>query len=121
MQRIIGLFSFRGTLSRGEYWAGLLLGWLLFDSLHRALAMWLPAGWLPAGQVLLAALAVWAALSLSVRRLHDRALSAMCLLAILIPVIGGLWLLMQLIFLGAGRHRRLASRSALAWRPPVPL
>ncbi len=121
MQPIIGLFSFRGRVSRGQYWAAMLLGWLAAQSLFGALTMWLPADWLPVGKIVLGTLLAWAWLSLSVRRLHDRALSAMCLLVALIPVIGGIWLLMQLMFLGAGHHLRLASRSALAWRPPVPL
>lgn len=58
------------------------------------------------GAALVAALYLWCAGSLAVRRLHDSSRSGYALLAVAIPAIGPLWLLLTLLRAGAdGRNR----------------
>jgi uncharacterized membrane protein YhaH (DUF805 family) len=58
------------------------------------------------GSALLALLFIWCACAVSVKRLHDAGRSAWSLLAVLVPVVGPIWLIMQLFRRGAeGRNR----------------
>ena len=86
--KLIHLYtSFKGRLPRSTFWGALIAIVLLFAMLFVFLesafgrsSTWIlyPPFW-------------WAAATLSVKRLHDRAQSAWRLLLLLIPVVGPLW------------------------------
>jgi len=86
------LFSFRGRAPRAAFWsAALLLGLaftLLLVALEQALGRRSSLALYPPFLV--------AALALAVRRMHDRGRSAAWLLAALVPILGPLWLLIEL-------------------------
>lgn len=116
MQLLIALLSFRGTLSRGEYWAWTVMVWLLFCILRTSFGMWLEPSIGHAATLAIDALALWTLIALSIRRLHDRARSGVWLLMILVPVIGAVWLFVQLALAGSGRYSHFAMRSKPAFR-----
>lgn len=81
-------FSFSGRIGRGSYlWASaalLLVFFILFvflDTMVHHDATWL-----------LYPPYFWSAFALAFKRLHDRGSSAWCLLLVVIPVFGPLWL-----------------------------
>ncbi|MCU0928710.1 MAG: DUF805 domain-containing protein [Burkholderiaceae bacterium] len=87
-------FSFRGRIARGTWWlygvaAMLGLGVLLTALLRIAGVD--PDTSAGAASLLL----LWPSLAISVKRWHDRDKSAWWVLVGLIPVIGGLWLLIE--------------------------
>jgi len=86
------MLSLEGRLTRGGFWAlALLLGGsfvVLFVFLESALGR--GATWL------LYPPFFWSAAALLVKRLHDRARSAWWLLVAVIPVLGPLWLFIDL-------------------------
>jgi FAD/FMN-containing dehydrogenase/uncharacterized membrane protein YhaH (DUF805 family)/SAM-dependent methyltransferase len=85
-------FAFRGRATRGAFWRGALLSVLAFVVLLTALEAWFgrKASWPLYPPFLLAAVA------LATRRMHDRGRSAAWLLAAAVPVLGPLWLLVEL-------------------------
>ncbi len=86
------LVTFRGRLSRGSYWlvmgvtliAGLVAQVFLESTLGRraTLPLYPPL--------------YWALLALSIKRLHDCARAAGWLLIVFVPVLGPLWLFLEL-------------------------
>lgn len=116
MHLLIGLFSFDGRLSRGEYWALTSLVWLVCTSLHMALTTWGGEGLPPVVELAPALLLTWGLINLSARRLHDRSLSASCLLIALIPVFGICWLFAQLALYGRRPVSRLALNPRWSWQ-----
>lgn len=101
-QLLIALASPHGRLPRASWMlrlAALSLCALAFGMLALAAAG-------NDGAALVALLYLWCAGTLAARRLHDTSRSGYALLAILIPVIGALWLLLALLRAGAeGRNR----------------
>jgi uncharacterized membrane protein YhaH (DUF805 family) len=105
------LFGVRGRLTRASFWLVALgivvVELLLFAALggeaamsgdpQAALAAMRPA----AGAVLLVfgLLATWVSLSVAIKRFHDRDKSGWWLLILLVPVVGGLWYLIECGFL----------------------
>lgn len=95
------LFSFKGRLCRSELWIKGILTLLpiniLINILLYSVAM--------AEDVRLAFAAVyfgiilWPSLAFIIKRLHDRNRSAWFLFIYLIPIIGSLWLLIEIYFL----------------------
>jgi uncharacterized membrane protein YhaH (DUF805 family) len=91
--RVLRLFcSPHGRISRSTYWlasivlaAGFGTGFVLLESMAGRTAT-----------LILYPFLTWAALMLSVKRCHDRALSSAWLLLALIPVLGPLWWLIAL-------------------------
>jgi uncharacterized membrane protein YhaH (DUF805 family) len=86
------LFTVRGRLARGAFFARVLIILIAFSALSEMLAPLIgdKAVWL------LNPLALWALLAASARRMHDRGFSGAWLLVGLVPVAGGVWLLSQL-------------------------
>jgi uncharacterized membrane protein YhaH (DUF805 family) len=88
-------FSFQGRLSRKPYWiqagipltvANLLIFYIRFGLHANAFG------------ALLSLLLLWPALAIAAKRFHDRDKSAWWLLILLIPVIGALWIIIELPF-----------------------
>jgi uncharacterized membrane protein YhaH (DUF805 family) len=107
------LFGFRGRLSRAGFWET-VASILLVDVLIVLGGLYAADSGAPAGQALLQAapwalilLTVWGSLATSVKRLHDRGRTGWLILIALIPVIGWLWLLVDLFLLEGdeGRNR----------------
>ena len=86
------LFSFRGRLSLGGFWAGAIGAAIVIVAAFTVTA---EVGG-RAAQYLVHPFALWWIAALSVKRLHDRDLSAWRLLVALIPIIGPLWLAVTL-------------------------
>ena len=105
------LFGVRGRLPRASFWLVALgvvvVELLLFAALGGEAAMSgdpqeaLAAMGPVAGAVLLVfgLLATWVALSVAIKRFHDRDKSGWWLLILLVPVVGGLWYLIECGFL----------------------
>jgi len=101
--------SFEGRISRKEWWIGFILLYVLqFIAYFVATALGIitvDAGtgeMSPSGAVALLVIIViflWPALALHAKRWHDRGKSGWWTLIALVPVIGGLWLLIELGFL----------------------
>jgi uncharacterized membrane protein YhaH (DUF805 family) len=112
---MLSLFSFRGRADRTEWWvtymvSGLIaqfaaiLGMIAYDtdhSLYTLLAVFL---WL------IALLAIEVTLAVSVKRMRDRGYSPWLVLFGFIPVIGWIWLHIELGFLPAHDHKKTGPR-----------
>jgi uncharacterized membrane protein YhaH (DUF805 family) len=85
-------FSFGGRLTRAGYWSALLLLVAVFVVLFVFFESTLGRG----ATWILYPPALWSALALAVKRLHDRAKSPWRLLLVVIPVLGPLWLFVSL-------------------------
>jgi uncharacterized membrane protein YhaH (DUF805 family) len=105
------LFGFRGRITRAKFWlvalAIFVVELILFAALGGNAAMWanpqaaLAAIGPVAGIVFLifAVVVTWISLAVAVKRYHDRDKSGWWLLIIFVPVIGGLWYLIECGFL----------------------
>jgi len=91
------LFSFQGRISRAPWW-----GWkVVFTILN--IALWALAGathsyFALAFVIPLIGLVIWACTALDVKRFHDRGKSGWWMLVGGIPILGSLWLLIDLGF-----------------------
>ena len=94
-----------GRIGRMKWWLGYFASSIVTVwSLTIALAMLGSGGALPLagiGLVLVAALAFWSHIALSVKRLHDTDRSGWTMLLVLLPFIGG-WILLCMLGFGAG-------------------
>ncbi|WP_448949863.1 DUF805 domain-containing protein [Labrys neptuniae] len=101
------LFSFQGRLRRSAYWTYHVLQWIalcviigIFYGVALAVT---PQSPLIYGLAVIAIALyvgfVWSGLSIGVRRCHDRNRSGWFLLASLIPLVGAIWVLIELGFL----------------------
>ena len=88
------LFSFKGRLARGVFAlsAGLtLVAFLVLNAGIESLAG-------PKATLVLHPFTLWILVTLCVKRLHDRNKSAWWMLLLLLPVLGPLWLGIELLF-----------------------
>lgn len=106
-------FSLSGRINRKTYWLTGIVGVFLVEILYELAvngALMAASALLPIGEevFLIATLAtlvpfmvfmMWTGIALSFKRLHDRNRSAWFMLIGLIPVIGAIWLLVELTFL----------------------
>jgi uncharacterized membrane protein YhaH (DUF805 family) len=92
MKGAFSIFSFRGRISRGNFWWKLILVLAVFMIASSLLVPNFGA----TSTWLLNPLALWAMCALTVRRLHDRNFSGRWLLIMLLPIGGAVWLLWQL-------------------------
>jgi len=107
------LFSFQGRLNRAKWWlinigAG-VVEMIVFAVLFGGTAMMMTAdpdqamaamsGTNAVIVVIVSVIAFWISLSVAVRRFHDRNKSGWWVLIVLVPVIGGLWYLIECGFL----------------------
>jgi uncharacterized membrane protein YhaH (DUF805 family) len=89
------LLSFRGRLPRSSFAAWLCLTAVILALLSSALATLLPGR----GLLVVYLPFYWAFLALAVKRLHDRGKSGKWLLLALVPLLGAVWLAIELFFL----------------------
>jgi uncharacterized membrane protein YhaH (DUF805 family) len=104
-------FSFDGRIGRQQWWIGVIIAWVAVALVSGALSMiagvpvfrgGMGFGPAPASRLLMLAALVaygWAILALAAKRWHDRDKSAWWILINLVPVIGGLWALIENGFL----------------------
>jgi uncharacterized membrane protein YhaH (DUF805 family) len=100
------LLSFDGRITRTSYWLRFNLPFfvisLVIDVVNGAVtsSVAVPA--------IFALLSLWPSVAVNVKRCHDRGRSGLFLLVGLIPIIGAIWLLIELGFLrgtvGSNRH-----------------
>ena len=94
-------FSFNGRINRATYWTRafpVLLAWGVFvNAVHVSELQML--GMQGLVSVTLSLLGLWPSLAVTVKRLHDRGRSGWFLLIFLIPVLGPIWLLIEIWFL----------------------
>ena len=93
------LFSFRGRIPRRQYWAahgiqivvGLVYGFIvgLVTSAAESPGVVLPM------LIPLYILSIWVGLAVSAKRCHDRNRSAWFILIVLIPLVGPIWLFVE--------------------------
>jgi uncharacterized membrane protein YhaH (DUF805 family) len=88
------LVTFRGRLSRPGFWLGALALWAAFAILF----VFLESAFGRAATLVLYPPLLWMLAVLCVQRLHDRGRSAAWLLILLIPIVGPLWLIVELAF-----------------------
>jgi len=116
------LFNFQGRVRRLHYWlaaigAGVVLGTVAMVILSfSGIASGHPNPIVMLPLFAIYALDIWIGIALGVKRCHDRDKSGWFLLVGLIPIIGGLWLLIDLGFLDGtpGPNRFGASPKGLA-------
>lgn len=105
------LLSFKGRISRSQYWLHFYLPFILLylvaifvdvivGTYSKSDSIGLFSG-------VLALLSIWPSLAIGAKRCHDRDHSGWWLLLYLIPIIGPIWLLVELGFLRgtAGANR----------------
>jgi uncharacterized membrane protein YhaH (DUF805 family) len=100
------LFSFKGRIGRASWWLwGVVIGVIYFfvSFIYTILPLAIEDTRIIAFSILFylafSGLTLWISLALNVKRLHDRNRSGWFLLAGLVPIIGGLWLLIEMGFL----------------------
>lgn len=104
------LFSFKGRIPRRQYWGAYLVQILLIlvVAFIGGLVAGVAGGADSAGSgeavislifIPIYVIAVWSGLAVSVKRCHDRDRSGWFIFISLIPIIGGIWLLVELGFL----------------------
>lgn len=92
-------FNYSGRARRKEYWMFTLINMLIYIALSVVLGMISsPDSMLGAGVVLIFALAaIFPAIAVGVRRLHDTSRSGWWMLISLVPLIGGIWFLVLMV------------------------
>jgi len=92
------LFAFDGRINRGKFWLGAVvlyavpwILWLIAFAIGSSVLYTLVA--------ILTLLVIWPALAISVKRWHDRDKSGWWILIGFVPLIGGLWALIETGFL----------------------
>ena len=88
------LASFRGRISRFSFWTATVLLWCTFAVLF----VFIEAALGRMATLILYLPLIWFQIALAVKRTHDRGRSAWWLLIAVIPILGPLWLLIELGF-----------------------
>lgn len=102
------LFSIKGRVGRTTYWLASVLPGAVFLAL--AAAFDLPARMGYFGFTVFGLLVLWVTLVIAIKRCHDRDRPGWFVLVALIPVIGSIWLLIELGFLeGSKSENRFGS------------
>jgi uncharacterized membrane protein YhaH (DUF805 family) len=122
------LFSYQGRVRRSHFWLGLIGAGVVFCVLYGILfSMSGYASGSPNGLVIALMLAVdlvwlYVALAIDVKRCHDRDKSGWFVLIGLIPIIGAIWLLVELGFLDGtqGPNRFGPSPKGIGGDAPAP-
>ena len=123
------LFGFKGRLSLPGFWevlasvvlvdAALLIGrmYVVDSGLPGGLGPQLNAGVLAWTPWIAAIFTVWVLIAAMVKRSHDRGRSATSVLWLMVPVIGWLWLFVDLFMLPSDQARE-PDRPSARWRDP---
>jgi len=92
------LFSFDGRVNRGKFWLGVaaiyIVPWIIFVfgvMLDSAFLYWIG--------ILVALIAIWPGIAISIKRWHDRGKSGWWIFIGFVPLIGPLWALIETGFL----------------------
>ena len=99
------LFKFDGRINRGKFWAGIAVSWgigLVFAillSITVGSGSGALSGILVFVGIALYVMLIWIGLAISIKRWHDRGKSGWWILIAFIPIIGGLWALIETGFL----------------------
>jgi len=92
------LFKFDGRINRGKYWLGVVIigvvVWILTFIAALANSTFL---WIVVSIVML--VAIWPSFAIQIKRWHDRDKSGWWVLINLVPLIGGIWALVENGFL----------------------
>ncbi len=92
------LFKFDGRINRGKFWLGVailyVVPWVLFLIAAMVNSSFL---WVLVSLVVL--VLIWPGLAISIKRWHDRDKSGWWVLIAFVPIIGGLWALIETGFL----------------------
>jgi uncharacterized membrane protein YhaH (DUF805 family) len=92
------LFSFKGRIKRGKYW-GVSIALIVISLFLQLIETGIP----PDAEVVMVIVSipvwiflVWVGIAISVKRLHDRGKSGWFYLFVLIPIIGAIWMFIEL-------------------------
>lgn len=103
MSYIRQLFSARGRIRRLDYWLANLVLFAVMITVAQGLALWQQVDLDDKGdiraiaiQLFTAMLVAWPNIATGIKRLHDRNQSGWWILVSFLPVIGGLWMLINL-------------------------
>ena len=91
-------FSFEGRINRAKFWLGIVILWAVVWVLA-IIAAAAGSGFLWWLVSILTVVIIWPSLALSIKRWHDRNKSGWWVLIGLVPIIGGLWALIETGFL----------------------
>jgi len=104
-------FSFEGRISRSMFWLKYFLPWV---GLNIVAAIVDAAIGAPVAQIAVALVGLWVGLAAGAKRCHDRNRSGWFQAIVLIPIIGALWLLVELGFLKGTDGENRFGRDPLA-------
>ena len=98
------LFKFDGRINRAKFWAGSILIWGIYTlwviafvaAINVSSSVGAVIGFLG---IMVWVLAIWSGLAISIKRWHDRGKSGWWIFIAAIPLIGGLWALIETGFL----------------------
>ena len=98
------LFKFDGRINRAKFWAGSILIWGIYTlwviavvaAINVSSTAGVVIGFLG---IMIWVLAIWSGLAISIKRWHDRGKSGWWIFIAFIPLIGGLWALIETGFL----------------------
>ncbi len=92
------LFSFEGRINRAKFWAAGIVLWGV-SWIVAMIAVGVNSGFLWFIASIFFLLIIWPSLAISIKRWHDRNKSGWWVLIGLVPIIGGLWALIETGFL----------------------
>jgi uncharacterized membrane protein YhaH (DUF805 family) len=84
-------FQFDGRINRAKFWLGLVVIWLIELIVGTVFGF--------AVYIIVAIVAIWPGLAISIKRWHDRDKSGWWVLIAFIPIIGWIWALIETGFL----------------------
>lgn len=93
------LFSFKGRMTRSDYWLKGFLPLLPVGILNNVLTYGVATDGARATAMVIGVMSLWPGLALAIKRFHDRNRSAWFLLIFLIPIAGPIWFLVEVWFL----------------------
>ena len=93
------LFSFKGRMTRSDYWLKGLLPLLPVGILSNVLLYGVGTDGARAIAMVIGVISLWPGLALALKRFHDRNHSGWFLLIFLIPIAGPIWFLVEAWFL----------------------
>ena len=94
------LFSFQGRISRYQYWVQFILPYVVLAAVVSVIdlitGMYNAQTGVGLLSTILSLLVIWPSLAIHVKRCHDRDRSGWFLLIALIPIVGAIWLFVEL-------------------------
>jgi uncharacterized membrane protein YhaH (DUF805 family) len=93
------LFSFKGRLCRSDYWLKGFMPMLPLGIMNNILAYGVHENWSIFLVAIISIASIWPSMALLIKRLHDRNRSGWFACIMLIPIVGPIWLLVEVWFL----------------------